>query len=244
MHIPQIFCVANSFFGILFRNFADMKRLLVLISLLLTAGAYAQTDFDLKMREAGLVDLQQQDTTLRVELMYASTNNFMGRNVYGNLKRAYLLPHFAAKVVQAQHLLQRERPGWRLKICDAARPLSVQRYMYSVVKDTPNRVYVANGDRGSKHNYGVAVDVTLLDEKGHPADMGTPVDSFSAAAATGGESALVASGMISQRAADNRWLLKKVMKEAGLVPIAREWWHFEEPTTMSDVKSSYKLLDF
>ena len=68
--------------------------------------------------------------------MYSTDDNFMGRDVYGDLERAYLLPHFAAKLAHAQRLLRERRPGWRMLVCDAARPVSVQRYMYSLVEGT------------------------------------------------------------------------------------------------------------
>ena len=156
------------------------------------------------MRDAGLIDVLEVDSTLRVRLMYSTDDNFMGRDVYGDLERAYLLPHFAAKLAHAQRLLRERRPGWRMLVCDAARPVSVQRYMYSLVEGTPNQVYVADGSRGGRHNYGVAVDVTLLDAAGREADMGTPVDFFGEEAHTGGEAALVAAGKISAVAARNR----------------------------------------
>ena len=144
----------------------------------------------------------------------------------------------------AQRLLRERRPGWRLLVCDAARPVSVQRQMYELVKGTPNQVYVADGTRGGRHNYGVAVDVTLLDETGAPVDMGTPVDFFGDEAHTGDEPALAAEGRISAEACRNRQLLGSVMREAGLVPYRREWWHYEEPMAMSEVRTRYKLLDF
>lgn len=220
------------------------KIFFALCTLLSATSLYAQIDFDARMQRAGLVDLYRMDTTLRVELMYSTTDNFMKRDVYGELERAYLLPHFARKVVKAQALLHKKRPGWRLLVCDAARPISVQRTMYKLVEGTPNQVYVANGARGGRHNYGVAVDVTLLDAMGHPADMGTPVDFFGEEAHTGNEPALVAAGKITPEAAGNRWVLKSVMREAGLVPYRREWWHFEEPMPMTEVRQKFRLLDF
>lgn len=175
------------------------KLLLAACAALFCTVAGAQCAFDAAMRAAGLVDVTRVDSTLRVRLMYSTADNFMGRDVYGELETAYLRPHFAAKVARAQELLRRRRPGWRLLVCDAARPISVQRLMYSLVENTPDRVYVANGDRGGRHNYGVAVDVTLLDASGREADMGTPVDFFGPEAHTGDEAALAAAGKISPR---------------------------------------------
>lgn len=220
------------------------KFLTALAALVICYGVQAQEGFDAKMRRAGLVDVLGVDSTLRVKLMYSTEDNFMRRDVYGDLETAYLLPHFARKVAAAQLLLRERRPGWRLLVCDAARPVSVQRQMYRLVEGTPNQVYVADGTRGGRHNYGVAVDVTLLDETGTPVDMGTPVDFFGDEAHTGDEPALAAEGRISAEACRNRQLLRSVMREAGLVPYRREWWHYEEPMAMSEVRTRYKLLDF
>lgn len=222
-----------------------MRRVwMVFAAVMICWGVQAQEGFDAKMRRAGLVDVLAVDSTLRVKLMYSAPDNFMRRDVYGDLETAYLLPHFACKVAAAQRLLRERRPGWRLLVCDAARPVSVQRQMYELVKGTPNQVYVADGTRGGRHNYGVAVDVTLLDETGAPVDMGTPVDFFGDEAHTGNEPALAAEGRISAEARRNRQLLGSVMRQAGLVPYRREWWHYEEPMAMSEVRTRYKLLDF
>lgn len=214
-----------------------------LAALMICYGVHAQ-DFDAGMRRAGLVDVLSVDSTLRVKLIYSTADNFMHRDVYGDLETAYLLPHFARKVAHAQRLLRERRPGWRLLVCDAARPISVQRLMYKLVEGTSDQVYVANGNRGGRHNYGVAVDVTLLDETGSEADMGTPVDFFGEEAHTGNESALADEGRISAVACRNRQLLREVMREAGLVPYRREWWHYEEPMPMSEVRTRFGLLDF
>ena len=86
--------------------------------------------------------------------------------------------------------------------------------------------------------------VAWLDAAGREADMGTPVDFFGEEAHTGGEAALVAAGKISAVAARNRELLQSVMREAGLVPYRREWWHYEEPMPMPEVRKRFRLLDF
>ncbi|MFQ7386744.1 MAG: M15 family metallopeptidase [Alistipes sp.] len=116
---------------------------------------------------------------------------------------------------------------------------SGQRQMYELVKGTPNQVYVADGTRGGRHNYGVAVDVTLLDETGAPVDMGTPVDFFGDEAHTGNEPALAAEGRISAEASPQPPAARKRDAPSGLVPYRREWWHYEEPMAMSEVRTRY-----
>ena len=77
------------------------KLLLAACAVLLCTGVRAQGVLDAKMRKAGLVDVLGVDSTLRVRLMYSTADNFMGRDVYGDLETAYLLPHFAARLAHA-----------------------------------------------------------------------------------------------------------------------------------------------
>ena len=84
-----------------------MRRVwMVFAAVMICWGVQAQEGFDAKMRRAGLVDVLAVDSTLRVKLMYSAPDNFMRRDVYGDLETAYLLPHFARKVAAAQRLLR------------------------------------------------------------------------------------------------------------------------------------------
>ena len=110
----------------------------LLLSLLGVATTSAQeVDFDKKMKEYGLADVQSLDAEIRVELKYATEDNFVGENMYGTLTTAYLLPHFARKVVEAQRILRERHPDYSLLVYDAARPISVQRRMRRAVEGTP-----------------------------------------------------------------------------------------------------------
>lgn len=93
----------------------------------LLPAAAQEVDFDVEMRRYGLVDIRETDPAIRVELKYATDDNFVGRNMYGELRTAYLVPAFAAKVAKARRLLHEMRPDYTLLVYDAARPLSVQR---------------------------------------------------------------------------------------------------------------------
>ena len=89
----------------------------------------------------GLVDVQALDPTIRVHLVYATEDNFLGRVMYADIHRALLHPTMAAKVAAAQQALHQERPDLDLLILDAARPLSVQYQMFHVVAGTPRNRY-------------------------------------------------------------------------------------------------------
>lgn len=189
--------------------------------------AAADSPMETRLREMGLVDVQELDATIGVHLVYATEENFMGEVLYRDLHKAFLLPEMAERVVRAQALLKAERPELSLMILDAARPLSIQRKMFHLVAGTPRNIYVSNPKHGpGLHNYGAAVDVTLVDTWGRLLDMGTEFDHFGPEAHTDNEALLVRDGKISQEALENRRLLRRVMKEAGLKPLRSEWWHF------------------
>lgn len=238
-----------------------MERVVFAIGLLLAicgcGNVSAQSDeFDAKMKEYGLIDVQTLDKEIGVELKYATEDNFVGENMYGSLTTAYLLPHFAQKVVQAQQILRQRRAEHSLLIYDAARPISVQRRMRKAVEGTPLQIYVADGQRGGRHNYGVAVDLTIVDSEGRPLDMGAGFDHFGREAWVGEDSdveiarykayvdGLVSEGLISREAGENRKLLLEIMDAVGLRPYVKEWWHFQERISMTATRQKYKLLDF
>ncbi len=213
-------------------------------------------DYNQKMLKAGLVDIQSLDDEIEVVLKYATEDNFVGQNMYGTLRKAFFRPHFAKKIVEAQRLLRERHPNYSLLIYDAARPLSVQKRMRKAVEGTPLTAYVADGARGGRHNYGVAVDLTIIDGNGQPLDMGAPFDHFGREAWIGTDkNTTLASykayvewqrkeGIISDEAARNRTLLLEVMDAVGLRPYAKEWWHYQERISMPRTREIYPLLDF
>ena len=233
-----------------------MGMLCALFSLDGGVATAQEVDFDKKMKEYGLVNVQTLDKEIEVELKYATEDNFVGENMYGSLTTAYLLPHFAKKVVEAQRILRKRHPEYSLLIYDAARPISVQRRMRSIVEGTPLQIYVADGKRGGRHNYGVAVDLTIVDGQGRPLDMGASFDHFGREAWVGNDNdvtlaaykayveRLSKEGLISAEAAANRTLLLEIMDAVGLRPYVKEWWHFQERISMTATRERYKLLNF
>lgn len=117
----------------------------------------------------GFVNIAEADSSIAIDLMYTRADNFTGTLLYEDLKEAYLHPDAMKSLKQAQRLLKERRPGYSLIVYDAARPLSVQQKMWDVVKGTSKYIYVSNPSRGGGlHNYGLAVDISILDDKGTP----------------------------------------------------------------------------
>jgi D-alanyl-D-alanine dipeptidase len=163
---------------------------------------------------AQLVDLRSVDPTIRLDLRYATTNNFMRRPLYKQ-PRCLLKAIVAKQLAAVQKDLERE--GLGLKMYDCYRPLSVQKQMWKLF---PNDRYVANPATGSRHNRGSAVDVTLVDRTGRELMMPTGFDDFTEQAATNYNGA-------SAQAKQNRQRLKDAMIQHGFTPLQTEWWHFD-----------------
>ena len=218
-------------------------RYIFLLLLLLCNLRSNAEELDTWLHDRGLVDISVLDSTIRVHLVYATPDNFMGETVYTGITRAWLHPDAAQKLVTAQRLLKKEHPDLTLVVYDAARPMSVQRKMWSLVRGTDKVNYVSNpSNGGGLHNYGMAVDVTILDPAGEPLPMGTPFDFFGEEAHTNNEEALLASGKITRKEFDNRRLFRRIMKSAGFRTIPYEWWHFNA-CSRAEARQSYPVLD-
>lgn len=203
-----------------------------------------QNETDRKFRSYGLVSIASVDPSIGVLLKYASDDNFMKKNLYGDLKEAYFVQEIAERIALAQKMLRNDFPSFSLLIYDAARPMSIQKQMFETVKDTDKEMYVASPySGGGYHNYGLAVDLTIVDDKGDVLDMGSDFDCFDDVSHVGDEEALVASGRISAQAKKNREMLLKYMSAAGFDQNPAEWWHFQR-YSKEYIKENFKLLDF
>lgn len=219
-----------------------LKPVTLLFVLLLSAYIHAE-DLDTYLRSKGMVDISELDSTIRVQLVYASPDNFLGKPVYAGITRAWLHPDAAKKLVAAQQMLKKEYPELTLVVYDAARPMEVQRKMWAMVRGTDKVNYVSNpSNGGGLHNYGMAVDVTILDKDDRPLPMGTPFDFFGEEAHTNNENALLAAGKITNEAFENRRLLRRIMRNAGFRVIPYEWWHFNA-CSRAEARESYPVLD-
>lgn len=165
-----------------------------------------------------LVELVKLDPTIRLDMRYATANNFTGRVLYDEA-RAFLTAAAAQAVVRASAAARAE--GFGLTIYDAYRPWRVTKQLWDATPVGPKKDYVANPKRGSKHNRGCAVDLTLHDLKtGGLVEMPTEFDDFS-------EKAHRDYAGVSATAIANRARLQRYLEAEGFVGLSNEWWHFD-----------------
>lgn len=203
-------------------------RPLIILLLFLTSTICAQNRYGLKATdyqqykmglkshpENELVDLPGMIPTLVLDIRYATTNNFTGEQIY-NLPRAYARRPVAEALRKAQ--AEFLKMGLKVKIYDAYRPYKATVKFYEVYRDT---TYVASPYRGSRHNRGCALDMTLVDAvTGEEIPMPTPFDSFKREA---WPTSKVSDPVIRK----NRTILIEVMQRHGFRVNASEWWHFD-----------------
>jgi len=172
-----------------------------------------------------LVDVATVDSTIVIDLPYATTNNFTGQKLY-EVHRCFLRKSVAERLARVQKRLRQQ--GLGLKIWDGYRPRSVQWRMWELV---PDPRYVADPRKGSRHNRGAAVDVTLVDSLGQELEMPTTFDDFS-------ERAHRDYPDVSEKARLHKQILEEAMTSEGFIPLPTEWWHFDDPNWQK-----YPILD-
>ncbi len=163
-----------------------------------------------------LVDIQTIAPDIRLDMRYATANNFLKTPVYP-AARCLLRAPVAEALKAAQADLRTQ--GLGLKLYDCYRPLSVQSAMWKILPD--NR-YVANPATGSRHNRGAAVDLTLVDTHGKELEMPTEFDDFSPLAGRDSKA-------MTPAARQNVDLLTAAMERQGYTSIVTEWWHYDGP---------------
>ncbi len=194
-----------------------------------------------KFIDAGLIDVHTIDSLIQVDLVNSSPEkNFFRQNYYDGLEKAYFREEVAIKLSKAQKILQSKRPGYSLLIMDAARPLSISQKMYDRMKGTKFEKFVANPKTGSMHNYGIAVDITIVDEKGKMLDMGV-IPFYKSNLGLYWSYANFKLFGLSQKEIENQEFLAGIMKEAGFLPLSYEWWHFNG-TAKEYARRTYEII--
>jgi D-alanyl-D-alanine dipeptidase len=170
-----------------------------------------------------LVDVRSVDSTIQVDLRYATANNFTGAPLPGyEATRALLRQGAAAALGRVQAKLRSN--GLGLRIFDAYRPVRASRAMVDWAERTGHRELLESGyiAQRSRHNLGVAVDLTMVDlVTDTEVPMGTTFDNFTDTAAQ-----MATAGGEAMR---NRQILAEAMESEGFTPYGRAWWHFNYP---------------
>lgn len=201
------------------RHFLTIGARLVWILLTATVCVSAQTapPKEENKREAELVELNTLDKTLKLDIRYARTDNFVGKAVYAEA-RAFMQRPAAEALRRVHRKLKKRNLG--LVIFDGYRPWSVTKLFWEVTPED-KRKFVANPKVGSRHNRGCAVDLSMFDLKtGKLVEMPTDFDDFTDRASPSFDGA-------TKTQKKNRDLLRRVMEAEGFTVNRNEWWHFD-----------------
>ncbi len=172
-----------------------------------------------------LVDLSVIFPSLHIDLKYATADNITGAPIY---REARCLLHTEAVTALAKSISIAQLAGLQLVVYDAYRPQQAQAILWNAC---PDPQYVVDVAIGSNHSRGTAIDVTLMDDRGHLLDMGAGFDEMHDRSHAWHPS-------VPPAAQRNRLLLNAIMFVGGFVGINSEWWHFELPDA-----ARYPLLD-
>ena len=179
------------------------------------------------LADTTFVRLADFSTDFAYDLRYATKNNFLKAKVY-DCAECYVRAKTAKALLKAnKEFLEK---GVKIKFFDCYRPNAVQFMMWKIV---PNPQYVANPVKGSIHNKGGAVDITLVDMDGNELDMGTDFDFF-------GKRAYHDNLDLPQEVLDNRTLLKETMERHGFWSIRTEWWHYNLSAGSNDKVANFR----
>jgi D-alanyl-D-alanine dipeptidase len=201
---------------------------MMLITLLSTAQAIRKKKrLSISVADTTFVNLKKYSTDFAFDMKYATADNFLKAKVY-DCGECYLRLKTVKALIQANAAFIKS--GYKIKLFDCYRPLDIQKRMWQIV---PNPSYVADPKRGSIHNRGGAVDITLVDTTGVELDMGTSFDFF-------GIEASHAYEKFPEEVKSNRRLLKSIMLENGFSAMDSEWWHYSLVAAMNDKVSNVK----
>ncbi len=173
------------------------------------------------------VNLKNYSNDFVFEMKYATTDNFLNEKVYPCAECFLRVKTVKALLEANKSFLEK---GYRIKLYDCYRPIAIQKQMWKIV---PNANYVANPKKGSIHNKGGAVDITLVDSLGVELDMGTKFDFF-------GEEASHNYTNHSDEILANRKFLKDIMLQYNFKSFDSEWWHYNLNNSSTDKVSNKK----
>lgn len=212
----------------------------------LYSGRPAKSSMDLYVIQQGLKDVYEVDPSLARDITLRKPENELTVKIdideNENLTGVYLQPETADMLKRANEILKKKYPSYRLCPVAGVRPRSIQIKLYNAA--TPEqRYYLASPGKGSMHNYGAAIDLTIVDMlTGKEIDMGAALGSLGAISNMRYEEELLKKGILSPEHIANRRVLRTTMREAGFHSIAREWWHYTS-ASKEEIREKYKIIE-
>jgi D-alanyl-D-alanine dipeptidase len=211
---------------------SNLKPLMVLFFLLYIVNCNSQTVESTSehlnaVNDTTFVNLKDFSQDFVYDMKYATEDNFLKAKVY-DCAECFLRYKTVKSLILANQRLMKK--GFKIKIFDCYRPLDIQKRMWAIV---PNPKYVANPSKGSIHNRGGAVDITLVDLNGKELDMGTAFDYFGVEASHDYPN-------FSKEIKNNRKLLRKYMEKECFNSFDSEWWHYNLKAALNDKISNVK----
>jgi zinc D-Ala-D-Ala dipeptidase len=179
-----------------------------------------------EINDTSFVNIKDYSKDFILDMKYATTDNFLKTKVY-DCESCFLRLKTVKALIAANKTFIKK--GYRIKLFDCYRPLDVQKKMWAIVS---NPDYVANPAKGSIHNRGGAIDMTLVNKKGKELDMGTDFDFF------GSESSHNYL-KFSKEILNNRKFLKKIMLKNHFESFDSEWWHYNLEGSKKDKLSNF-----
>ena len=224
-------------------KFLKPYKFILIALIVFTSSSYCHAnEIEEKFINAELIDIHTIDESIKIDLVNSDPDkNFFRENFYDGLNKAYLRKEVAQKLSSAQKLLKSNFPEYSLLIMDAVRPRSVSQLMYEKMKGTKFEKFVASPQKGSMHNYGIAVDVSIVDKNRKEIDMGfTPF--YKNNLSIYWNYARFKMFGLSKAQKQNRKLLSDIMQKAGFMPLSYEWWHFDG-IPKNDARKKYQIID-
>lgn len=214
-----------------------MKKLILLLSVVFLVSCKSSylsskkstvlLDINQEKDENAFVNLKNYSNDFVFDMKYATPDNFLKEQVYP-CDECFLRVKTIKALLQANQAFIEK--GYRIKLYDCYRPLAIQKKMWKIV---PNPTYVANPKKGSIHNKGGAVDITLVDSMGVELNMGTGFDFFGPEAGHNYTN-------LSAEILANRQLLKVIMLQYNFKSFDSEWWHYNLNNSAIDAVSNLK----
>ena len=184
-------------------------------------------DITKEVNSNAFVNLRNYSNDFVFDMKYATADNFLKEKVYP-CDECFLRVKTVKALLDANKSFLEK--GYRIKLYDCYRPKSIQKKMWAIV---PDANYVANPKKGSIHNRGGAVDISLVDSLGVEVNMGTKFDFF-------GEEASHKYQNLSEEVLKNRAYLKEIMLKHTFKSFDSEWWHYNLTTGLNDKIANFK----